>query len=122
MNLADSSPGLGWRGQERKSLIERGKPDLILCLALVHHMVISANIPLDEFVRWLSEIGASVIIEFPLKEDQMVRHLLRNKDDQYSEYTLPIFERLISAHFHVQSREELSNQTRVLFFLQPKAQ
>jgi ribosomal protein L11 methylase PrmA len=122
MNLADSSPGLGWRGQERKSMLERGKPDLILCLALIHHMVISANIPLHEFVRWLSEIGASVVIEFPLKEDAMVRHLLRNKDDQYSEYTLPEFEKLISKHFHVQAREELSSQTRVLFFLQPKAQ
>ncbi|HSE39474.1 MAG TPA: class I SAM-dependent methyltransferase [Acidobacteriota bacterium] len=120
MNLADSSPGLGWRGQERKSLLERGKPDLILCLALIHHMVISANIPLHEFVRWLADIGSSVIIEFPLKEDPMVRHLLRNKDDQYSEYTLQIFERLIASHFDIQAREELSSKTRVLFYLQPK--
>jgi ribosomal protein L11 methylase PrmA len=121
MNLADSSPGLGWRGQERKSLIDRGRPDLMLCLALVHHMVISANIPLNEFVRWLSEVGSSVIIEFPLKEDPMVRHLLLNKDDQYSEYTLPTFERLISSHFNIHAREELSNRTRVLFFLSPKS-
>ena len=46
VNLADPSPNLGWRGLERKSLHHRGKPDLILCLALIHHMVISANIPL----------------------------------------------------------------------------
>src|SRR5207253_8241287 len=37
-NIADPSPNLGWRGAERKSLIERGRPDLTLCLALVHHL------------------------------------------------------------------------------------
>jgi hypothetical protein len=43
MNLADPSPGLGWRGLERRSLPERGRPDLVLALALVHHVAISAN-------------------------------------------------------------------------------
>ena len=38
MNLADPSPGLGWRGVERKALADRGKPDLVLALALIHHM------------------------------------------------------------------------------------
>ena len=33
-NLADPSPGLGWRGLERRPLEQRGKPDLILALAL----------------------------------------------------------------------------------------
>ena len=39
MNLADPSPGLGWRGRERKPLLDRGRPDLVLALALVHHLV-----------------------------------------------------------------------------------
>src|ERR1051326_2896321 len=40
VNTADASPALGWRGLERKALPERGKPDLTLCLALIHHVVI----------------------------------------------------------------------------------
>ncbi|MDP8932385.1 MAG: class I SAM-dependent methyltransferase [Actinomycetota bacterium] len=38
MNLADPTPGLGWRGSERHPLENRGRPDLVLCLALVHHL------------------------------------------------------------------------------------
>ncbi len=45
MNLADPSPGLGWRGVERKRLEDRGKPDLLLALALIHHVTIAANVP-----------------------------------------------------------------------------
>jgi hypothetical protein len=45
-NIANPSPNLGWQGLERKSLLDRGKPELTLCLALLHHVVISANIPL----------------------------------------------------------------------------
>ena len=58
MNLADPSPGLGWRGLERKSLPERGKPDLVLALALVHHVAISANVPVKEFIDWLASLGS----------------------------------------------------------------
>src|SRR3990172_11383489 len=72
-NLADASPNLGWRGLERKALTERGKPDLTLCLALIHHIVISANIPLNEFVDWLASLGTSLVIEFVTKEDPMVK-------------------------------------------------
>lgn len=119
MNLADSSPGLGWRGLERKSLVERGKPDLVLCLALIHHMVISANIPLHEFINWLAELKCAVVIEFPTKEDPMVKRLLLNKDDQYSEYTIDTFEKNVSKVFKIEKREELASRTRVLYFLRP---
>lgn len=122
MNLADSSPGLGWRGLERKSLMERGKPDLVLCLALVHHMVISANIPLPEFINWLAELDCAVVIEFPTKEDPMVKRLLLNKDDQYSEYTIDSFEQNVSKFFKIEKREELASGTRVLYFLRPEVQ
>ena len=31
MDLSDPSPGLGWRGRERPSFIDRVRPDLVLC-------------------------------------------------------------------------------------------
>src|SRR2546428_10285476 len=49
-NVVDSSPNLGWRGMERKALAARGIPNLVLCLALIHHVVIGANVPLREFI------------------------------------------------------------------------
>ena len=76
MNLADPSPGLGWRGAERKDLADRGKPDLVLALALIHHVTIAANVPVAEFVDWLASLGTSLVIEFPTREDPMVKKLL----------------------------------------------
>ena len=53
MNVANPSPAQGWACGERASLVDRGRPDLTLALALVHHLVISANVPLPALLRWL---------------------------------------------------------------------
>jgi hypothetical protein len=115
-NIADPSPGLGWRGLERKSLTERGKPDLTLCLALIHHVVISANVPLKEFVDWLANLGTNVVIEFVSKADPMVQTLLRNKRDNYTDYEVNYFESCLAEAFHVARREELQSGTRTLYY------
>jgi hypothetical protein len=46
-NVADPSPSWGWAQRERSALEYRGRPGLVLCLALIHHVVIGANIPLQ---------------------------------------------------------------------------
>jgi len=119
-NLADPSPDLGWRNLERKRLAARGRPDLVLALALVHHVVIGANIPIDEFVDWLADLGAELVIEFPTREDPMVGVLLRNKEDQYADYQLDVFERCLGTRFDVLKREALGSGTRVMYWARPR--
>lgn len=116
MNLADASPSLGWRGLERKSLTERGKPELTLCLALIHHIVISANIPMREFLDWIAGLGTSLVIEFVTKEDPMVKRLLLNKDDNYADCEIDYFEKCLSQLFDVARREKLASGTRYLYY------
>jgi SAM-dependent methyltransferase len=121
MNLADPSPGLGWRGLERKSLPARGKPDLVLALALVHHVAISANVPVKEFVDWLASLGSALVIEFPTREDPMVKRLLAPKrDGLHPDYELEFFERTLGDAFEVERSERLESGTRVLYFARPK--
>jgi SAM-dependent methyltransferase len=120
INMANASPDLGWRGLERKSLVGRGTPDLVLCLALVHHMVISANIPLQEFIEWLASLGAALIIEFVTKDDDMVKTLLRNKEDQYDDYTPESFRGYLEQVFDTRRIEDLRSGTRQLYFATPK--
>ncbi|MGI8945604.1 MAG: methyltransferase [Thermoleophilaceae bacterium] len=121
MNLADPSPGLGWRGLERRSLPDRGAPDLVLALALIHHVAIAANVPVKEFVAWLASLGAALVIEFPTREDPMVRKLLGPKrDGLHTDYEREGFERELAAAFDVERRERLSSGTRVLYFARPK--
>ena len=117
INLNNVSPGQGWRGAERKALDARGKPDLVLCLALIHHMVIAANIPMDEFIAWLASLGGDLIIEFVSAQDDMSRMLLRNKVNQYQDYTKERFEELAAQHFTVADSEDLKGGHRTIYYL-----
>lgn len=119
VNLADQSPNQGWNGKERKSLPERGRPELILSLALLHHLAITANIPLADLVHWLVSFGSHVVVEFVRRADPMVERLLLNRDDIYHDYHLEEFERLIGDRFRILDRTTTHGGTRVLFFLGP---
>ncbi len=121
MNLANTSPGLGWRGRERKAITERGKPDLVLALALIHHMVISANIPLAECIDWFASLGGDLVLEFVSKDDPMVKKLLLNKDDQYTEYTKEFCEAELRKRYASVECEPLGSGTRFLYFARQRS-
>ena len=116
MNLANPSPNQGWHGLERRDLISRGRPELILALALIHHMVISANIPLAQFVQWLANLGADLVLEFVSKKDPMVQALLANKEDQYTDYDQEILEGHLNQHFTIEQKRPLACGSRVLYY------
>ena len=97
-DVADPSPGLGWRGLERRPLADRSAPDLILCLALAHHVVIGRNVPLADFVAWLAGFGAEVVVEIVDREDPMVDRLLRNRCGQAIEYSDAAARELLTRH------------------------
>ena len=59
MNLVDPSPSRGWRGTERRAFTDRQRPDLVLALALVHHLALAANVPLEQVVDWFADIGGT---------------------------------------------------------------
>jgi hypothetical protein len=121
-NLADPSPGLGWRGLERRPLEDRGTPDLVLALALIHHVSITANVPIGEFLDWLRELRATLVIEFPKREDSMVRRLLSGKrEGSNADYELETFERLLGERFEVERSEPLPSGARVLYLARPRA-
>ena len=119
VDLVDASPGLGWRGEERPPLERRAKPDLVLALALVHHLAIGANVPLPAVVDWLAGLGAALVVEFPTREDPMVARLLsRKREDAHPDYELERFEALLGERFDVARREPRGS--RVLFEARPR--
>jgi hypothetical protein len=121
VNLADPSPNLGWNGLERKSLPDRGRPDLTFCLALFHHLAITANIPLPDLVDWIASFDSHIVVEFVRRSDPMVQRLLLNKEDIYHDYHLAEFERLIERRFTTLDRSTTHDGSRVLFFLEPRS-
>ena len=114
-DVADPSPGLGWRGLERHPLGDRGAPDLILCLALIHHLVIGRNIPVAELIEWLAGFGADLVIEFVGHGDPMVDKLLRNRVGQDIEFSAEAVELELARHFESVTHEVLESGTRTLY-------
>ena len=121
-NVADPSPGLGWRGAERSTLTERARPDLTLCLALVHHVALSSNVPVRSFLDWLAELETEVVVEFPTRDDPMVQRLLSRKGPGANpEYDTEVFERALDERWRVERREVLPSGTRILYRAIPAA-
>jgi len=119
-DLADGIGGLGWRGQERKPLTARGQPDLILCLALLHHLVIGRGIPLAELLGWFAELQASLVLEYVSKSDPMVHHLLRGRRDDYRDYDPDNFLNELQRHFQIERSETIAQGNRTLYFVTPR--
>lgn len=120
-DLADPSPALGWRGAERKTLPQRGRPELVLCLALIHHVVIGSNVPMSDFIDWLAGLGGDLVIEFVSKEDPMVKRLLGNKTDKYDDYSREELEACLSRGFHLAPGETLACGTRTLYYARTRS-
>ncbi|MDM4718846.1 class I SAM-dependent methyltransferase [Micromonospora sp. WMMA1363] len=119
MDLADPSPGGGWRGVERAAFVDRARADAVLALAVVHHLAIGRNVPLPEVVDWLCGFGApgaTLVLEFVHPEDPMVGRLLANKPDGlFPDYRRAEFERLLAARCRVAERLDLPTGTRTLY-------
>jgi hypothetical protein len=114
-NVVNSSPNMGWRGRERKGLPERGRPQLCLCLALLHHLVITASVPMAEILQWLRELRSHVVIEFVERDDPMAARLLRGRPDECPEYRRENFEKHLRHNFEVERSEPLANARRTLY-------
>ncbi len=113
--FSNPSPGLGWANRERKTMPERSKANLILALALVHHLRIGNNVPLQMIAEHFSKLTEHLIIEFVPKTDPMVKQMLASREDIFSDYTADEFARTFKKHFHIHESTPLPGSDRILF-------
>ena len=116
MDLSNPSPALGWDNQERSSLSERGPADLIMALALVHHLVFSNNVPMTHIAKWLNRLTNHLLIEFIPTEDPMVQRLLRNRRGEHLPYSKDTFLSSFGKWFDVIDKTELMNSRELFLF------
>jgi hypothetical protein len=114
-DLTDPSPGLGWGSAERRPLLDRIDTDVILALALVHHLAIGANVPLPMVAALFARISPHAIVEWVPKEDAMVQRLLASREDVFADYTEAGFEAAFASHFDVVSRTPIEGAVRTLY-------
>jgi ribosomal protein L11 methylase PrmA len=117
LDLTNPSPALGWAHRERLSLEERGPADVLLALALVHHLAIGHNLPLERVAGFLARLGRSLIIEFVPKSDSQVRRLLRDRSDIFPDYTREGFETAFRSCFRIEQVAPIGDSERSLYLM-----
>ena len=120
LDLTNPSPSIGWQNRERDSFLQRGPVDAVMALALVHHLAISNNVPLERVAEFFAVCGEWLIVEFVPKSDSQVQKLLRNRVDIFSEYTRTGFESAFGQWYTIQSSSAVRDSERWLYLMKRK--
>ena len=114
LDAANPSPGQGWAETERDGIGARAKGDAMIALALIHHIVIGRNVPMDMTMAWLMSTAPEGVIEFPPKSDPMVQQLLSTRDDIFEDYSEEAFRAAVAANGAIVSEQRLDGAGRLL--------
>jgi hypothetical protein len=117
VDLTNPSPAIGWNNGERSSLMERGPADMALALALIHHLAIGNNVPLDRLAGFLAQTCTFLAIEFVPKSDPKVRFLLASREDVFPEYNQEGFEKAFTGTFSILRRDPIQGSDRILYLM-----
>ena len=120
MDLTNPSPAIGWHNEERDSMRERGPVDLVMALALIHHMAIANNVPLREVARSFADFGEYLIIEFVPKQDSQVERLLSSRLDIFPDYNPEGFRQAFSEYYIVLDEKPVQGSARTMYLLKRK--
>lgn len=120
MDLTNPSPALGWAHEERESVEQRGPADMVFSLALIHHLAISNNLPLESVADYFARLGGYLVIEFVPKGDSQVDILLATREDIFPNYTEEGFEKAFKTHFRLVEKTKIKGSKRTLYLMKRK--
>jgi hypothetical protein len=115
--LSAPTPAFGVNNVERASFIQRAETDLVLALALIHHLCIGHNIPFNSVAQLFRSFGRYLIVEFVPKTDEKVQLMLSNKKDIYDEYTYANFIASFEQEYKVMEIFEVDPVSKRTLFL-----
>lgn len=115
LDLTNPSPGIGFANGERTQIDARQMPDCVMALAVIHHLAISNNLPLEMLAQWFAGLSRNLIIEFVPKEDSQVQVLLATRTDIFPDYTQQGFEEAFGRHFTLREKAPIQGTKRTLY-------
>ncbi len=121
LDLTNPSPDIGWANKERNSWKNRGPADVLMALALIHHLAISNNIPFNKIAQYFNCLSKNLIIEFIPKEDSNVKKLLSTRKDIFSQYNQENFEKSFSQYFKIKKRKKIPKSKRIIYLMTKKS-
>lgn len=114
-DFSNPSTNLGWNESERKSLLKRSNFDSVIALAVIHHLIIAKNIPMDEVLKWIISFGTSGLIEFVPKDDPTVKIMLQLKGDIFEDYNEENFKNILSNYVDIKKITQVTNSNRKIY-------
>lgn len=120
LDLTNPASALGWALEERMSMPERASDQVVMALALVHHLAISNNVPLDRMAKFFGGLATQLIIEFVPKKDSQVQRLLTTRKDIFPDYTQAKFETAFSGYFDITDRRLVPGTERMMYLMTRK--
>lgn len=120
LDLTNPSPALGWANRERESFRERGPVDMVLALAVVHHLAITNNVPLPQLADFFAEMGKWLVIEFVPKSDSQVQKMMSAREDIFPNYRREGFEAAFSERFQIHESVSIHESERQLYLMEAK--
>jgi len=120
LDLTNPSSAIGWANEERSSLRARGPVDLVMALALVHHLALSNNVPLSRVADFFASLGPHLLVEFVPKQDSQVQRLLTTREDVFDGYTQAGFEEDFSRRYEILGAHPIRDSARTLYLLRRK--
>ena len=120
VDVSNPSPAIGWANTERNSFWNRTNVDVMMALALVHHLAISFNIGFEMMAELFSKKCKYLLIEFVPKKDPKVQQLLRYRKDVFENYTQEGFEKGFSNYFTIETKQPTHHSTRILYLMKTR--
>jgi hypothetical protein len=111
-DFARPTPAVGWQNRESDSLLDRakGRFDCVLMLGILHHLLVTDQIPLDAIFEQLRKISNRwAILEWIPKEDSQFDELCRGRQELYNHLGEEYFVQTLSKRFAVRDRNQLPN-------------
>ncbi|HEY4380748.1 MAG TPA: class I SAM-dependent methyltransferase [Acidobacteriaceae bacterium] len=119
-DIARPTPAVGWENAESVALLPRldAHFDLVLMLAVIHHLLLMEQIPLPSIVALCYRLTRRhLVVEWVPVKDPMYQSLMRGRDSLYGSLSEDDLLSACAGSFNVRDRHELTNG-RVLFLFE----
>lgn len=120
IDLTNPGGALGWANNERETIQQRLQSDVVMALAIIHHLAISNNLPFENVAHYFSGFGKYLLIEFVPKEDSQVQKLLSTRKDIFPQYNEHDFKIAFSEYFSLLKEVKISGTKRTLYMFRRK--
>jgi predicted RNA methylase len=120
VNLTRPTPGVGWNNREWPSFLDRarGSFDAVFMLAVIHHMLVTERVPLNDIMSLAAELTSDLlVIEFVSPQDSMFRRLVRGREELHQDLNESVFERCCQREFDIVSSQHFDGTSRWLYLM-----